>query len=379
MTRIPHFDHVAHYRRDKAVIDKAIQRVLDAGTPIMGPEVEAFEAAFASYCHTRYAVSVMSGTAALMLALDALRLRPGDEVVTVANSDIPTSQAITHAGARIVWVDIDPGTYNMDPDALADAITSQTRAIVVVHLYGVPAQMDAIGRIASEHGIPVIEDAALATGASFRGTKAGSLGTLGAFSTAPGKVLGGICSGGVITTNDAGLHHTLQSLRHYGRERAAYPRPAPDGVPWPTQTVEIGYNERLNTIDAAVLLIRLARLEEDLAVRRANAARYRTCFYGTDVRCQEVPEGAVPSWRVFTVRVPDRDRIYAELRRLGYEVTLPYLPANHLDTCYAYLNGRRGDLPQTESFCDELLALPCHQYVASERVDELASQILELL
>lgn len=374
--RVPHFDHAAHYSRDKAAIDEAIQRVLESGTPIMGPAVQEFERAFAAYCDSDYAVGVMSGTAALQLSLAALDLQPGDEVVTVANSDIPTSHVITHAGATIIWADIDPATYNLDPDAFKRAITPRTRAVLPVHLYGVPAQMDRIGEIAEEHGIAVVEDAAIATGATFEGQKVGSLGTLGAFSTAPGKILGGICSGGVVTTSDTELHDKLQSLRYYGRERSAYPQ---GGVPWPTGSSEIGYNERLNTIDAAVLLIRLAYLDDDLATRSANAAQYRRRFKGTGIRCQAVPAGAMPAWRVFTVRVPDRDRVYAELRSLGYEVTLPYLPANHLEKCYAHLGVGRGELPETEAFCDELLALPCHQYLAEESVEELAGAVLGLV
>jgi dTDP-4-amino-4,6-dideoxygalactose transaminase len=374
--RVPHFDHAAHYARDKAAIDEAIQRVLAAGTPIMGPSVWEFERAFAAYCDSDYAVGVMSGTAALQLALATLDLQPGDEVITVANSDIPTSHAITHAGATVVWVDIDPHTYNLDPDAFAHAITPRTRAVLPVHLYGVPAQMDRIGQIAETHGLAVVEDAAIATGAIFHGQKVGSLGTLAAFSTAPGKLLGGICSGGMITTSAPELHAKLQTLRYYGRERSAYPH---DGVPWPSGSSEIGYNERLNTIDAAVLLIRLAYLDDDLATRSANAALYRRRFQGTAIRCQAVPAGAVPAWRVFTVRIPNRDRVYAALREQGYEVTLPYLPANHLEKCYAHLGVGRGELPETEAFCDELLALPCHQYLSEEIVEELADKVVGLI
>jgi dTDP-4-amino-4,6-dideoxygalactose transaminase len=376
---IRHFDHAAHYARDREAIDAAIRRVLEAGQPIMGPEVGQFERAFAELCGVRHAVGVMSGSAALVLALEALRLGPGDEVITVANSDIPTSQAITHAGARVVWCDIDPAAFTLDPAALEPSITPRTRAVLPVHLYGVPADMDPILEIARRHDLAVVEDAALATGASYRGRRVGGLGTVAAFSTAPGKVLGGVCSGGVITTDNDELFARLSSLRHYGRAAPADGRSEEGEVPWPSETLEIGYNERLNTLDAAVLLIRLRRLDEDLRKRRANAARYRAHFADSDVRCQAVPPDAQPAWRVFTVRVPNRDRVYEELRRLGYEVTLPYLPPNHLDACYRHLGLSRGSLPETEAFCDELLALPCHQYVAAEDVDELAQRLLALL
>lgn len=374
--RIAHFNHVAHYARDSEAINTAIQNVLVRGSLVMGPEVAEFEAAFATLCDVHYAIGVMSGTAALVLALKALDIGPGDEVVTVANSDIPTSHAITHTGARIVYADINQATYNLDPAAFAAAITTRTRAVLPVHLYGAPADMDEINKIAAAHNLAVIEDAALATGASYRGRPVGGLGTIGAFSTAPGKVLGGVCSGGVITTNDADLRQRLDQLRYYGRERSPYPGPEEDLLRLPTKTVRIGFNERINTLDAAVLLIRLRRLPEDLSARRANRARHLERFAGSGVHVQAALSGTNPAWRVVTIRIPERDRIYTLLRRAGVGVTLPYLPPNHLDVCYRDLGYRPGDLPETEAFCDELLALPCHQYVSLDQVDEVADLVL---
>ena len=374
--RILHFDHVACYQRDRAAIDAAIGQVLARGTPIMGPEVAAFEAAFAERCGVRHAVGVMSGSAAMLLGLKALGIGPGDEVITVANSDIPTTQAILHAGARPVYVDVDPHTFNLDPGALEAAITGSTKAVLPVHLYGVPAEMDAIGAIARTHGLRVLEDAALATGASYRGRAVGSLGDAAAFSTAPGKVLGGVGSGGVVTTDDDAVYAKLARLRYYGRERSAYPDPSRDVGELPGSTVEVGYNERLDTIDAAVLLVRLARLSEDLEVRRAHRARYAARFEGTPVVVQHAPEHTEPAWRVVVVRVPQRDVAYATLRRRGIEVTLPYLPANHLDVCTRALGYRRGDLPATEAFCDEMLALPSHPFLSPLQVDEVADAVV---
>lgn len=379
--RVPHFDHAANYARDAEAIDRAVARVLRDGTPVMGPDVPAFEAEFAALCEVRYAKAVMSGSAALLLALRALDLKPGDEVVTAANSDMPTAHAITHAGARVAWADVDPETYNLDPDAVADAIGPRTRAIVPVHLYGVPADMDPLLALAERHGLAVVEDAALATGARYRGRACGSFGHAAAFSTAPGKMLGGICSGGVVTTDDPALAERVESLRHYGRDTPAVPAHRDDGhVPWPPTTAFVGYNERMNTIDAAVLRIRLARLASDIEVRRRHAGRYRAAFAANArIGVQGVPEGAEPVWRVFTVRVPDRDRIYATLRREGYEVTLPYLPANHLDACYRELGYGQGSLPETEAFADELLALPCHPFLADAQVDDLGGRLLDLV
>jgi dTDP-4-amino-4,6-dideoxygalactose transaminase len=378
--RVPHFDHAANYERDRAAIERAIQRVLAAGEPIMGPDVSAFESEFAALCGARFAMAVMSGTAALLLALRALELQPGDEVVTAANSDIPTSHAVTHAGATVVWADIDPATFNLDPEAVRRAIGPRTRAILPVHLYGVPADMEPIRTIAEEHGLAVVEDAALATGATYRGAPVGSLGDVAAFSTAPGKVLGGICSGGVVTTSSEVLAERVESLRHYGRSTPADPRHRSSGdVPWPPDTVRLGYNERMNAVDAAVLRIRLSRLSGDIAVRRSHAERYRSRLRDTGVRWQQVPDGAEPVWRTFTVRVPDRDGIYAALRREGYEVTLPYLPPNHLDVCYREGGYEVGSLPETERFADELLALPCHPFLDDAQVDELSDRLAALL
>ncbi len=374
--RIPHFDHAAYYRRDQRATDAAIRGVLERGTPIMGPEVAAFERAFADLCGVRHAVAVMSGTAAMLLGLKALGVGPGDEVVTVANSDVPTTLAILHAGARPVYAEIDADTYNLDPAALAACLGPRTKAVLPVHLYGVPAQMDAIVEVARAHGVAVLEDAALATGATFQGRPIGAWGDVGAFSTAPAKVLGGIGSGGVITTDDDALHARLQRLRHYGRERSPYPDADVDPAAMPGATVEVGFNERLDTVQAAVLLVRMARLDEDLAVRRSHHDRYAARFAGTAVRVQAAPATASPTWRVVVVRVPDRDRVYAELRRAGIEVTLPYLPANHLDACTRDLGYRRGDLPLTEAFCDTMLALPSHPFLSVAQVDEVADALL---
>lgn len=377
--RIPHYDHAAAYRRDRDAIDAAIRGVLERGQPIMGPEVAAFEAAFAARCAVRHSVGVMSGTAAMLLGLKALGVGPGDEVVTVANSDVPTTLAILHAGARPVYAEVDASSFNLNPDALEACLTARTKVVLPVHLYGVPAEMVRINEIAAGHGVAVLEDAALATGATYRGRPAGSLGDVAAFSTAPAKVLGGIGSGGVITTDDDELHARLLRLRYYGRERSAYPADDADPTAMPGATLEVGYNERLDTVEAAVLLVRLARLEEDLATRRAHHARYLRQFAETAVHVQTPPDGASPAWRVVVVRVPDRDRVYADLRRAGIEVTLPYLPANHLDACTRDLGYRRGDLPVTEAFCDTMLALPSHPFITGAHVDEVAGALLAAL
>lgn len=374
---IPHFDHRANYLRDKAAIDAAIQGVLAAGNPIMGPQVAAFEREFARLCGTRHAVGVMSGTSAILLALRAIGVGPGDEVVTVANSDIPTTHAIMHTGAKPVYADIDPHTFNMSTASLAAAITPRTRAVMPVHLYGSPADMGPIVEIARASGARVVEDAALATGARYRGESVGSLGDVGAFSTAPGKILGGIGSGGMITTNDGEINQRLNRLRYYGRERSPYPDRKTESTTLPfMSTVEIGYNERLDTVDAAVLLLRLKRLQADLAVRRSHRERYAQHFRGTSVRMQEALPLSEPTWRVVVIRVAERDRVFADLCESGIEASLPYLPANHLDVSTQSLNYAKGDLPVTEAVCDTLIALPSHQFLSTDQIDKVAETVM---
>lgn len=377
--RVRMFDHVAHYERHREAIDAALQRVLASGQFVMGPDVRAFEEEFASYCGVAHAVGVMSGSSALQLALRACGVGPGDEVITVANSDIPTSHAIYHTGASIVWVDIENESYNLDPEMLEAALSPRTRAVLPVHLYGVPADMAPILAFAKAHDLVVVEDAALATGATYRGKRVGTLGTLTAFSTAPGKVLDGIGSGGIVTTQNRALYDRLNRLRHYGRSQAPYKEVHGVEAPLPTETLEPGFNERLDTVQAAVLRVHLRHLDDDLAWRRMLATHYQQRFAGTGVRVQAFPPESEPAWRVFTVRVAERDRIYRALYADGFEVTLPYLPANYLDACYQSLGYSEGSLPRTEAFCRELLALPCHPYMPLGDADALATALLALL
>jgi dTDP-4-amino-4,6-dideoxygalactose transaminase len=377
--RIQMFDHVAHYQQDREEIDRAVLEVLASGKLVMGPAVRAFEEAFAAYSGARFAAGVMSGTSALLLALRALDIGPGDEVITPANSDLPTSLAISHAGATPVWAEIDPDSFNLDPAAAEAAITPRTRALLPVHLYGVPAEMTPLLALAERHGLAVVEDAALAAGARYQGRPIGSFGTLSAFSTAPGKILDGIGSGGVICYDDPDVGSRLDSLRHYGRERGPYRDLPQSGPKRPSPTVLVGYNERIDTIDAAVLQVRLTRLDATLARRRAIAARYVERFAGSGVRVQRPPEGSEPSWRMFTVRLPERDRVLDALHERGIESSLAYLPANHLEPVYRDRGFRRGSLPETEAYCDELLALPSHPYLSDADVDEVAATVVELL
>ncbi len=374
---VKQMDVAAHYRRDEAEIDAAMQRVMASGQLVVGPDVQAFEREFAESCGARFAAGVTSGTSALLLALRALDVGPGDEVITVVNSDIPTSLAITLTGARVVWVDVEPATWNVDVGRIEDAITPRTKAIVPVHMYGVPADLGGVLEVAERHGLHVVEDACLAPGARCRGRRVGSFGTLGAFSTTSGKPLGGVGSGGVTTTDGETLFERINQLRNYGRERP-FDRRFAEGEPKPmSPTVAIGYNERLHTVDAAVLRIRLRHLDEDRARRAEIAATYARLLAEHDVRLPRPPEHVEPTWYVYTIRVcPERsDQVYEVLMRQGIEVARHYLPANHLDECYRYLGYAPGSLPETEAHCDELLSPPCHQYLSDEAVEHVAGAV----
>ena len=377
--RIRMYDNVAQYRSDKEAIDAAVLSVLESGELVMGPDVRALEEEFAAYCGTNYSVGVTSGTSALLLALRALGIGQGDEVITVANSDIPTSQAVTLTGAKVVWVDIEPVGCNMDPDQVEAAITPKTRAVLPVHLHGVPADLGPILKVAKNYDLAVVDDAALAAGARYRGKRIGSLGSLTAFSTAPGKILGGIGSGGLVTTEDRKLYNRLNTLRHYGREDPPYRDKQSIGPKWPSDTIEIGYNERIDSIQAAVLRIRLPQLDE-LSVRRREIAEiYSKGFGKVGVRYQQPLADSEAVWRVFTVLLPERDRVHAGLNAVGIESSLAYVPADHLDVCYRDLGYRSGSLPETEVFSNELLALPCHPYMTDAEIEEVLASVIELL
>ena len=279
----------------------------------------------------------------------------------------------------MVWVDIEPEGCNIDPGLIEAAITPRTKAILPVHLHGVPAEMAPILELAERHGIGVVEDAALAAGARYHGRRIGSLSTLTAFSTAPGKILDGVGSGGMVATDERPLYDRLNTLRHYGREQPPYRDLPVTGPKWPSDTIEIGYNERLDTIHAAVLQIRLPRLDERLEQRRRHAASYLERFERAGVWTQRPPVDSEAAWRVFTVRIPERDRVHAALYEHGIDSSLAYVPADHLDVCYRDLGYRRGSLPVTEAFTDELLALPCHPYLSDGEVEEVAETVLGLL
>jgi dTDP-4-amino-4,6-dideoxygalactose transaminase len=362
--QIPLVDLKAQYRSIRDEIDAAIQRVIDSAGFIMGPEVQAFERAFAATCEVEHCIGVSSGTAALMLALRALGIGPGDEVITVAHTFIATAEAICAVGARPVFVDIDPHTYTLDPAALAAAITPATRAVIPVHIYGQPADMTGINEIAAAHSLTVIEDAAQAHGATWQGRKAGTLATLGCFSFYPGKNLGAYGDAGAITTDDAALAEQLRLLRNHGR-RSKYLHE------------QIGFGERLDTLQAAILHAKVAHLEAWTAARRRLAARYSEQLAHCELVLPAVAPHAEPAWHLYVVRTPRRDALLEHLKAHGVEAGIHYPVPLHRQPAFAAFDYPA--LPVTEAVAATCLSLPLYPELTDVQQDRVIDLVQTFL
>lgn len=358
---IPSFSgQLEQYDAIRSEIHSAVDRVLQSGWYILGREVEAFEREFAAYCGVKHAVGCASGTEAIALALMALGVGPGDEVVTVANTAVPTVSAISMTGAKPAFVDIDD-FFLMDVARLESAVTDRTRAIMPVHLYGQMADMDAILAVARKRGIPVIEDAAQAHGAEFKAKRAGSWGIMGCFSFYPTKNLGCYGDGGAVTTDDPGLYERLVMLRNYGQEKRYY------------HSIK-GINSRLDEVQAAVLRVKLARLDEWNERRRQIAA-----WYGETLRdvceCPGERPGARHVYHLYVIRAADRDGLRAGLEKEGITTLMHYPLPVHLQKAYADLGYRTGDLPFTEATAAKILSLPMHPAVTRDGAELVGEKI----
>jgi dTDP-3-amino-3,4,6-trideoxy-alpha-D-glucose transaminase len=364
MTNVPFGDLKRHYETIRAELDAAALRVLASGWWVLGPEVRTFEQAFAAFCGVGHAIGVGNGTEALHLALVALGVGPGDEVITVANAGVYTTVTIVQAGARPVYVDVDERSHTMDPALLEAAITPRTRAIIPVHLYGRVADMDAILAIADRHGIPVIEDCAQAHGATLDGRRAGSMGVCGCFSFYPTKNLGAVGDGGAIVTGDAALAEKLRRLRQYGWERKYY-------------TAETGgVNSRLDELQAALLRVKLGHLPAWNETRRRWAGRYRELLAGADVLLPEDHTGHI--YHLYVIRSTERDRLQAGLHERGIGTDIHYpLPA-HRQPVYAQFAPPAG-LPITERLAREVLSLPLYPELSEAEVASVAAAVREVL
>ena len=377
---VPMGDLAREYAACREEIDAAVARVLASGRYVLDEELRAFEAAFAAYVGRRFAVGVASGTAAIQLALVASGLEPGDEVITVPNSDSATATAITHAGGTHVWVDVDPQTFNMSPAALEERISERTRAVVPVHLFGQPADMDPLLELARRHGAIVIEDAALAVGAEYRGRRVGSFGELGCFSLAPSKILGGIGDGGVVVTDDPELEQRLRILRNYGHDsELAIDHGKLRGVDrW--EVVTQGFNERLDALHAAVLHAKLPTLEGRIEARRRIAATYDAGLAG--LRGVSVPHRLPDARHVFFAYVllaDDQERLRAGLAARGVASRLHYAPPLHLQPAFRELGYGPGSFPVAESVAVRMVGLPAFPQLTDGELERVVAAVRDVL
>jgi len=357
-------DLKAQYQTIKPEIDKAIENVISNTAFILGKAVAEFEEQFAAYCGAKHCAGINSGTSALIMALKALDVGEGDEVITTTNTFIATAEAISFAGATPVLVDIEDGTYNMDPGKLEKAITGKTKAIIPVHLYGQPADMDPILEIAKEKGVAVIEDSCQAHGAQYKGKKAGGLGTVACFSFYPGKNLGAYGEGGAVTTNDEGIAQKVRMLRDHGSPKKFYHE-------------FIGNNCRLEGIQGAVLSVKLKHLDKWNDGRRKNADLYRKYLEGTGVGLPEEMPYARHVYHVFCVRVKDREKLINFLKEKGIYTNIHYPIPIHLQKAYQFLGYKKGDFPVTEGSMDQILSLPMFAELTEEEIKYTADCIKE--
>lgn len=356
--RFPFLDLRAQFATIREEVTAAVASVLESQHMILGPEVEALEKEFADYIHAPYAVGCASGSDALLLSLMALQIGIADEVITTPFTFGATAGSIARLHARPVFVDIEPETFNLNARLLERAISSKTRAIMPVHLFGLPADMDTVTQIAQAHNLPVIEDAAQAVGSQWKGRWIGTLGQFGCFSFFPSKNLGGAGDGGIITVNDAGQAERLRMLRAHGT-RKKY------------QYECLGVNSRLDALQACILRVKLRHLEDWTLGRRRNALRYRELLLDRGlenvVRIPEETPGSCHVFNQYVIRAPRRDALKEHLRRQGIPTEVYYPSPLHLQPAFAYLGYQAGDFPEAERACNEVLALPVYAELTLEQ------------
>jgi len=363
---IPLVDLKAQYRTIKPEIDAAVARVLENTSFILGPEVEGFEQAFARYCEAQYAVGVCSGTAAVQLALIACGIGPGDEVITTPFTFIATAAAVSHVGATPVFADIVERTYNIDPAKVEAAITPKTKAILPVHLYGQPVEMDALLDIAKRHNLRIIEDACQAVGATYKGHKAGSLGDVACFSFSPSKNLGGAGDGGMVTTNDDQIADRIRKLRdhgrtsHYGHEM-------------------IGYTYRLDAMQAAILGVKRNHLADWNEARRQRAASYSKLFSQMDAITPHEAPGCRSVYHVYALRMAQRDAIIQHLRSKGIGASIHYPLPVHMQPAYAFMGIPKGSYPISEACAENIMSLPIYPELTQGQIEEVVAAIKEVV
>ena len=359
---IPFIDLAAQQDRLRGDIEEGIARVLAHGQYILGPEVAELEEKLAAYTGAAHCVTVANGTDALQIALMALGVGPGDEVVTPGFSYIATAEAAVVLGAKVVYVDIDPVSYNMDPSLLEAAITPRTKAIIPVSLYGQPADFDAINAIAGKHGIPVIEDAAQNFGASYKGRKSCNLSTIACTSFFPSKPLGCYGDGGAIFTSDPELGKVIRQIARHGQDRRYH-------------HIRIGVNSRLDTMQAAILLPKLSILQDEILVRQGVADVYNASFEGTEINVPRISEYCSSAWAQYTIQVPNRSKAQQALAEIGIPSTVHYpLPLNRQPA----VSNALAQLPIGDRVSENVLSIPIHPYLARDEISYIAESITNI-
>lgn len=361
--KVPYLDLKAQYHSIKPEIDAAITGVLESAQFVLGPEVAGFEQDFAAYCGASQCIAVNSGTSALHLALLAAGVGPGDEVITVPFTFVASIAAVLYAGAKPVLVDIEPRSFTMDPAAIEAAITPKTKAILPIHLYGQTADMDPIMEVARRHGLIVIEDAAQAHGAKYKGRPAGSIGDMACFSFYPGKNLGAYGEGGAVTTSNPEYARTIRMLRDWGQERKY-------------RHVLRGYNYRMEGFQGAILRVKLRHLEKWTEARRAIVGQYNEQLADCDIQKPVEMPWARHVFHVYTIRTEDRDGMHAALTEQGIQTGIHYPVPAHLQPAYSDLGYERGAFPVSEKAADEVLSLPLYPELTDEQIRKVSQAVI---
>lgn len=359
------WDYLKEYEAEREDILAGVEKVFRSGKLILGQSVLDFESAFSAYCQMRFGIGVDNATNAAFLALKALGIGVGDEVITVPNTAVPTVSAIVAAGATPVFVEIDPATYLMDVERIASAITPRTRAIIPVHLYGQCVDMDPVIRLAQAHGFHILEDCAQCHGATYKGRKAGSMSSYSTFSFYPTKPLGCFGDAGMVLTNDEQLDKKMRRLRFYGMEKTYYAE-------------EHGYNSRLDELQAEILLRRLARLEGYIAQRQELAARYDQLLSGTTLRLPQRSAHGRHVFYVYVVAHPERERIMAALAENEILVNISYPYPIHTMRGYTSLGYKEGDFPLAEAAARQIFSLPMYPSLSFEEQDRVCQVLREV-
>jgi len=359
---VPWIDLTIQHRTLRNEINAVIQDILDRGAFILGPEVNQLEEEFAAYCGTKYAVGVDSGLSALELSLRALGVGPGHEVIVPAHTFTATAAAVTFAGATPVFVDADPITWNIDAEKIEAAITTRTKAILPVHLYGLPADMHMILGIAEKYNLVVVEDACQAHGALYKGQRTGSMGHAAGFSFYPTKNLGACGDGGMVTTNDAKVADIIRALRNCGQTAKNVHELEP-------------FNHRLDNLQAAILRVKLKHLDEWIASRRKLAALYNKLLTTANVNLPAEPPGYQHVYHLYVIRSQNRDALQAQLKEHGIGTAIHYPNPVHLQPFYSNGKDRHGEFPIAEKICNEILSLPMFPELTEEQVEIVAAEI----